>query len=312
MLCKDFDTYWILVRWMPSHLDEKGVMKRNEASASGLVTLNDIEGNSMADMLAKNGAGEHADITQYEAAAKERRCVTVLAHKMYLAVCNAYIGQRDTEQKLADSSDSHEMKLLLENLQHDAGDDEYDYDPFAEDTTRPTNVKALQAAGLKDVSTVPRGLSDEPDMQGGAAANEPRGSADASSTSAASVRARDTTSECMKARFPPFGWEGASPDEHFTTAWISGKDPIFFGAVKAPNSGSESKRLKRSSYRIPTELWELFTYWLQDRKLSNLGLGPSPDEARKEQRRITWIELILAFQIMSGCRLSRHKLDLAD
>lgn len=69
---------------------------------------------------------------------------------------------------------------------------------------------------------------------------------------------------------------------------------------------------KRIKYRVPVECWERFAHWLASTNWSHSGLGPAPDESTSEQRRVTWLEMILLFQCQTGVRLRQYKPDLSD
>ena len=117
---------------MPSHLDEDDkLVARTKALKDGLVTLEDLQGNSAVDLLAKAGAKQHKAVGHLHAAACDRKTIAVLVQKMQAHIWELYIEKAAPESWLADLSDTSPVAHQQPDV-YVEDDDQYDYDPFVD------------------------------------------------------------------------------------------------------------------------------------------------------------------------------------
>lgn len=330
--CEKLPENYFIAMWMPSHLDEeKNKEKREHAIITGLVTAEDITGNCRADALAKAGANDHITIDQYAAAAADRKRITAAAQRMYLALWNLFLSDGPQEQRDADQNDINALEQYLENLEFEAGEDDFDYDPFAEMPDSRCDEPADTAVLRRDVPLrMEPACAKEGDVPGGASASSNLAAhqtsshrisdasvainADATQPAEGPAVEEDKTLPIME-RFPHYGWPTHNSDTSISYGWYRSTDPSAFGAVKVPGVNScartsVSKR-KLACYRISMEMWEPFVDWVRRTDWSHFGLGACPHDSTRMQRRATWVEIALAYQIQDGINLGSHGLNLA-
>ena len=123
-----------VAQWMLSHLEEeKSRAKREKAIRTGLIVEEDIEGNVQADVLAKQGAEMHRDTSEYRDKSADLRAITVAAQRLYLHIWNQHLGQETQSVRDMAEQDAEELDHVQQNMLYDAGDDQYDYDPFCDE-----------------------------------------------------------------------------------------------------------------------------------------------------------------------------------
>ena len=167
---------------MPSHLNEKGKEKRRkEALDSGLVTLDDIIGNDQADKLADDGAKTHPNIKQHVRSASMKKEVTIIIQKMYCAIWGEHIEAADKKTQDIENNEAEDLDAYLRQLEQEALDEEYNYDPFDEGKSREDEFNDDDnPSGKVAVHTIP--------------------------PPAAPVTKDETSDGMLIKRFPNYGW----------------------------------------------------------------------------------------------------------
>lgn len=93
----------VVVRWMPSHLDEPDRCKdKNKFIRKGVVTESDIYENAQVDNLAKQGVGKHPNMGIAHHAAYDATKVACIIQKMQLHIWEMHMGRQDN---LSDEAD---------------------------------------------------------------------------------------------------------------------------------------------------------------------------------------------------------------
>ena len=115
--------------WMPAHLDEdRNAAKRANAIANLGVTAYDIDGNVAVDLLAKQGAAQHALPADIVDEARDRAILARHAHQMMVTIWHA---REDAEKSLkhVDVLDAAEVDNAWEHFEPEWPEYE-DYNPF--------------------------------------------------------------------------------------------------------------------------------------------------------------------------------------
>ena len=268
--CANSPKDFFIAQWIPSHLDEEvNKERRIKAIEDGLVTAHDIEGNCRADALAKEGTKEHISIDYYvSAAAADRKRITIAAQRMYLEIWSKFLENSNLEQQEADIMDTDALAQCLEKLEFDAGMDEFDYDPFAEDENTSSSLVSTQEYDKETLSNVrPAGHCEHSVIT--AVPNNPPADSENDGSHVPGTEANDETDETQPIfiRFPHYGWAANNVDNGITYGWHKGSDSDAFGTVRVPGvrfdaRQSTSKR-KNPCYRVSMELCEPFVDWLQ-------------------------------------------------
>ena len=196
----------VIAQWMPSHLDEiANAQLKQKVLDAGLIDEGDINGNVLADVLAKAGANMHECNAINVQMASDRRVLAILAQKMYLEIWTNFIDCSEAEQKLADLQDQADAANNLADYNPMDDDDQYDYNPFG--TEQQTTHVTTGADNTTEAT-------------------------DPTAEQTPSTQATNTLQD-LRTRFPNYGWE--TDDEHkageMTATWPSTEDPRKFGKV---------------------------------------------------------------------------------
>ena len=115
--------------WMPAHLDEvRNAAKKVKAEAELGITLDDVIGNAAADLLAKDGAAQHALSQHLVDEARDRSFLARHAHQMMVTIWQAR-EDSDKALKHIDAVDAAEIDDAWLHGEPEFPEDE-DYNPF--------------------------------------------------------------------------------------------------------------------------------------------------------------------------------------
>ena len=122
--------------------------------------------------------------------------------------------------------------------------------------------------------------------------------------------------------FPHYGWAEQHPgadNELYVNLpldtqldgmhWVK-QQPL--RSLSGPPKFNTTDTVKHSVFHIPPSWWEPCIWWLRKCQWSKHGSTKWTGAENRLAMRITWMELVLAFQIQTGFKLPAHTLDLAS
>jgi hypothetical protein len=122
---------------------------------------------------------------------------------------------------------------------------------------------------------------------------------------------KENSEDDLVKRFPNYGWKPNTPvnnrSEHIV--WPNVMDTTIFGRPFIKFNKVIRSVDTAVKFYIPIEWWEPIVWWFSKQQWSAHGLGPFSEDANKAAHRITWLEMMLLFQIQTGYRLDPKQLD---
>ena len=94
-------------------------------------------------------------------------------------------------------------------------------------------------------------------------------------------------------------------DNELQITWPRATANIFYNNLTLQHAGRTNK------FTVPFDIWEPFIEWISKVRWSCKGLGPAADATTSAQRRMTWIEIVIAFQIQTGIRMTKIRMGLS-